>query len=326
MRINNDYSNFLGNTGSLNSAQWQDDMSIAAESQSKHAWLSGGQLTAESEAMRRHSYDVNMSWKTMPQSFLERLPTVPDVSSTASVEEQSTATAGEKLSWTQDGMFLGDAPITATGEYAHMFEFMQHPTSPQRQTTPTATMQEHLLYGQGSSTYNNSDNNPNEPSSSSAQETGIKRDRAAAFEEYYNTYGYPSQPILSPYHYQFQPNKLPLPTSDTQIFPSPQMQPSSEPAASSSQATRVPRRKKNRTEQEEEEVVEPGDPDFPDMSPKDVEAARTNPEARPRRQKMRFLDDKYTPKWVRYNGQAKEGLCDTCKPGKWLQLKNSAFW
>ncbi|KAI9319492.1 hypothetical protein BX666DRAFT_1835783, partial [Dichotomocladium elegans] len=48
--------------------------------------------------------------------------------------------------------------------------------------------------------------------------------------------------------------------------------------------------------------------------------------ARPRRQKLRFDEDQYTPSWVRYNGQAKEGLCDTCSPGKWLQLKNSAYW
>ncbi|KAJ1915369.1 hypothetical protein H4219_004354 [Mycoemilia scoparia] len=46
----------------------------------------------------------------------------------------------------------------------------------------------------------------------------------------------------------------------------------------------------------------------------------------PRKQKIRFIDDLYTPLWVRGSGEAKEGLCDTCKPGKWLQLKNSAFW
>ncbi|KAJ2078555.1 hypothetical protein H4R24_004394 [Coemansia sp. RSA 988] len=47
---------------------------------------------------------------------------------------------------------------------------------------------------------------------------------------------------------------------------------------------------------------------------------------RPRRQKIRFADDLYTPMWVRGNGHQKEGFCDTCTPGKWLQLKNSAFW
>jgi hypothetical protein len=66
--------------------------------------------------------------------------------------------------------------------------------------------------------------------------------------------------------------------------------------------------------------------DYPDMANRDIEAAKTDPEARPRKQKLRFVGDKYTPQWVRYNGQLKEGLCDTCKPGKWLQLKNSAYW
>ncbi|PVU90796.1 hypothetical protein BB561_004708 [Smittium simulii] len=47
---------------------------------------------------------------------------------------------------------------------------------------------------------------------------------------------------------------------------------------------------------------------------------------KPRRQKLRFQNDLYTPLWVRNSGQAKEGFCDTCKPGKWLQLKNSAYW
>ncbi|KAG0308643.1 hypothetical protein BGZ99_001102, partial [Dissophora globulifera] len=45
-----------------------------------------------------------------------------------------------------------------------------------------------------------------------------------------------------------------------------------------------------------------------------------------RKQKLRYEGDQYTPQWVRNTGQAKEGFCDTCVPGKWLQLKNSAFW
>ncbi|CAO3645309.1 unnamed protein product [Cunninghamella blakesleeana] len=84
--------------------------------------------------------------------------------------------------------------------------------------------------------------------------------------------------------------------------------------------------KRKRVQKETEEVVEAGDADFPDMCPRDVELAKTDPDARPRRQKLRFEGDMYTPKWVRFNGQAKEGLCDTCQPGRWLQLKNSAYW
>ncbi|CAG8514869.1 4504_t:CDS:2 [Acaulospora colombiana] len=50
------------------------------------------------------------------------------------------------------------------------------------------------------------------------------------------------------------------------------------------------------------------------------------PDSRPRRQKLKYPGDMYTPQWVRYSGHSKEGYCDNCKPGKWLQLKNSAYW
>ncbi|CAG8454963.1 13185_t:CDS:2, partial [Cetraspora pellucida] len=50
------------------------------------------------------------------------------------------------------------------------------------------------------------------------------------------------------------------------------------------------------------------------------------PDAQPRRQKLKYPGDMYTPQWVRYSGHSKEGFCDDCKPGKWLQLKNSAYW
>ncbi|CEP16441.1 hypothetical protein [Parasitella parasitica] len=48
--------------------------------------------------------------------------------------------------------------------------------------------------------------------------------------------------------------------------------------------------------------------------------------AMPRKQKLRYDGDNYTPKWVRFTGHLKEGYCDSCQPGKWLQLKNSAYW
>lgn len=66
--------------------------------------------------------------------------------------------------------------------------------------------------------------------------------------------------------------------------------------------------------------------DYPVITDADLEAAKKDANAIPRRQKLRFDEDDYTPKWVRYTGQSKEGYCDTCKPGKWLQLKNSAYW
>ena len=47
---------------------------------------------------------------------------------------------------------------------------------------------------------------------------------------------------------------------------------------------------------------------------------------RPRAQELRFEGDLYTPKYVRGHGNKREGWCGICKPGRWLVLKNSAFW
>jgi hypothetical protein len=49
-------------------------------------------------------------------------------------------------------------------------------------------------------------------------------------------------------------------------------------------------------------------------------------DAKPRKQTLKFENDLYTPHWVRYQGSKKEGYCDLCKPGRWLQLKTSAYW
>lgn len=47
---------------------------------------------------------------------------------------------------------------------------------------------------------------------------------------------------------------------------------------------------------------------------------------KPRFQQPRSDDDLYTPRYVRYSGPKKEGLCGLCPEEKWLQLKDSAFW
>ncbi|EDN02313.1 predicted protein [Histoplasma mississippiense (nom. inval.)] len=56
-----------------------------------------------------------------------------------------------------------------------------------------------------------------------------------------------------------------------------------------------------------------------DMMPND-------PSMTPHEQELRFENDLYTPKWVRGHGNKREGWCGICKPGRWLVLKNSAFW
>ncbi|RPA99796.1 hypothetical protein L873DRAFT_1682930 [Choiromyces venosus 120613-1] len=56
-----------------------------------------------------------------------------------------------------------------------------------------------------------------------------------------------------------------------------------------------------------------------DMDPED-------PDLKPHEQELRFEGDLYTPRWVRGHGNKREGWCGICKPGRWLVLKNSAFW
>ncbi|KAI9740662.1 MAG: hypothetical protein M1818_004626 [Claussenomyces sp. TS43310] len=64
---------------------------------------------------------------------------------------------------------------------------------------------------------------------------------------------------------------------------------------------------------------EPLAPPASDMNPSD-------PELVPHEQELRFDTDLYTPRWVRGHGNKREGWCGICKPGRWLVLKNSAFW
>lgn len=65
----------------------------------------------------------------------------------------------------------------------------------------------------------------------------------------------------------------------------------------------------------EEQVPPPPE----DMEPED-------PVMTPHEQELRFPGDLYTPHWVRGHGNKREGWCGICKPGRWLVLKNSAFW
>jgi len=60
-------------------------------------------------------------------------------------------------------------------------------------------------------------------------------------------------------------------------------------------------------------------PPVEDMNPED-------PDLEPRSQELRFEGDLYTPKYVRGHGNKREGWCGICKPGRWLVLKNSAYW
>ncbi|KAK7615221.1 hypothetical protein JOL62DRAFT_553302 [Phyllosticta paracitricarpa] len=64
---------------------------------------------------------------------------------------------------------------------------------------------------------------------------------------------------------------------------------------------------------------QPCDPPESDMHPSD-------PDMVPKEQEFRFEGDLYTPRWVRGHGNKREGWCGLCRPGRWLVLKNSAYW
>lgn len=62
------------------------------------------------------------------------------------------------------------------------------------------------------------------------------------------------------------------------------------------------------------------------LDPPESDMNSTDPDMVPHEQKLRFGADLYTPRWVRGHGNKREGWCGICKPGRWLVLKNSAFW
>ena len=62
------------------------------------------------------------------------------------------------------------------------------------------------------------------------------------------------------------------------------------------------------------------------LSPTKEDMKPESSEMIPIQQGSRFDGDLYTPKFVRGQGNKREGFCGLCKPGRWLVLKNSAFW
>ncbi|OAQ70077.1 hypothetical protein VFPPC_13298 [Pochonia chlamydosporia 170] len=62
------------------------------------------------------------------------------------------------------------------------------------------------------------------------------------------------------------------------------------------------------------------------VPPPEEDMNHSDPNMIPYEQDLRFEGDLYTPKWVRGQGNKREGWCGICKPGRWLVLKNSAFW
>jgi hypothetical protein len=326
---------------------------MSIPSQNKNSW--GDVLSNEAESNRRHSYDVNMSWQTMPEAFLER----PDLLlSTSNVASSSTSHSEPpvfkqesyynhtptKITWSHDDLHQTQPQHPHYHPYSSV-EYANHPISPRQHgrlyhPTMSSPLVPHTYHHQHHQRYPTAPPQPQPPPPSehhphhpgvpmlhplarqpdvSTNNGGVKRELDP--HPYYSYTFPPQHPMQQRYYYPTN-GKLPLPMDPHQQQ---QQQPHHPPPILAK-----PRRKKQKSnnvdDYEEELGQETNEEDYPDMSTRDIEAARSDPEARPRKQKLRFVGDKYTPQWVRYNGQSKEGLCDTCKPGKWLQLKNSAYW
>lgn len=58
--------------------------------------------------------------------------------------------------------------------------------------------------------------------------------------------------------------------------------------------------------------------------PIDTDMYPLDPQLLPHEQELRFEGDLYTPRFIRGHGHKREGWCSFC--GRWLVLKNSAFW
>ncbi|EED20026.1 conserved hypothetical protein [Talaromyces stipitatus ATCC 10500] len=142
-----------------------------------------------------------------------------------------------------------------------------------------------------------------------------------------------SRPAQSPHHYQQLAPPFLLPSNaDSSGVPMKPLHSSSRRTASSSsteshhkQAENNNNRKLSYTNSSKPPDLlgplfeEQESPPLKDMTPDD-------PEMIPHKQNLRFENDLYTPRWVRGHGNKREGWCGICKPGRWLVLKNSAFW
>ncbi|KAI8058833.1 hypothetical protein BDF21DRAFT_455979 [Thamnidium elegans] len=355
---------------------WQDDMSIP--SQNKNSW--GDVLTSETDANRRHSYDVNMSWQTMSDAFLERPDLLHNISSNA--PSSSTTSTGHSSNnnnsnhhhhyhhlqqhqpeapvFKQENFYNNNTPTKVTwshddlhSQHPHQqqpyntVEYTNHPISPRQHNrlyhpTMSSPLAPHAYHPRYPPPQQQQQQHPQQQPQEHhhpgvmlhplARQPDIKDQQQQQQQQQHQYYSYtfpPQHPMQQRYYYPAN-GKLPLPSGPMDTQQQQQQQAQQQVSHHPPPILAKPKRKKqksNNTDEFDEELsLETNEEDYPEMSTRDVEAARSDPEARPRKQKLRFTGDKYTPQWVRYNGQSKEGLCDTCKPGKWLQLKNSAYW
>jgi hypothetical protein len=244
----------------------------------------------DTDLMRRHSYDVSTTWRNN-QPVVDRATLLQMAGATPGSKDSTVANEPSASQPRQQSTPV-QTVFTFTSEDGTRLSWMPS-VSFEQQSGPTTS-----FLSQPSPTVDDTQATMNHIDTKT-----LKRSSTPADSEYDRTYGYKDHKS-SPHH--------PLvPNARENSGPQPKKARAKSPASESVG---------------DDNSYENNSEEWPDMMPKDVEAALNDSEARPRKQKLRFLGDQYTPMWVRYNGQAKEGLCDTCKPGKWLQLKNSAYW
>ncbi|KAH8548129.1 hypothetical protein BGW37DRAFT_508358 [Umbelopsis sp. PMI_123] len=244
------------------------------------------------DLMRRHSYDVSTSWRNN-QPAVDRA-TLLQMAGGTSEQTTSAFTPVTREPQSRQDSAPVQTVFTFTSEDGTRLSWMPSVSFEQASGPTTSFLSQPSPSAEGSQ----------DLMIQNAETNSLKRSATPSDSKYELGYIYNDRRSQTPHH-PLVPN-------------TPEGKPSKPKKA---------RAKSPATESFNDDVNTEVDSDeWPDMTPKDVQAALTDPEARPRQQKLRYTGDQYTPKWVRYNGQAKEGLCDTCSPGKWLQLKNSAYW
>ncbi|ORZ09956.1 hypothetical protein BCR42DRAFT_454916 [Absidia repens] len=329
-------------------ATWKDTLSVGSNPDKKTNSFWEGTATPASthQRPRRYSFDSKMSWESMSKQFLDQASLLQELK-VKPIKLSSITTSSSSLS---SSSAISSPRIKSKTWYSESMEQEQklqqgyHEHYPGQSFHPPSGTVYHTIYSS------------NQPllSNDQRQLTPMQQQQPGYYPYPQQHYYFPGKIPLStnttptednnnngmmmmhPYHpHHVYPPMVPPhlhPLHPTQHHPYHLQhlhQQSQAMAAAATAAPTVKPKRKRRDQAEGDETLDqvmPGDADFPDMAERDVEAARNDVEARPRRQKLRYIGDMYTPQWVRYNGQSKEGLCDTCKPGKWLQLKNSAFW
>ncbi|CAO3595885.1 unnamed protein product [Absidia cylindrospora] len=334
----------------LEETTWKDTLSVGSNPDKKTTlfWEDSATQASTQQRQRRHSFDSKMSWESMPKQFLDQASLLQELkvkpiklssmTTSSSSLSSSSAISSPRIkskTWYSESMeqeqklqqgyhehYHGQPFHPPPGAVYHTIYSSNQPllSNDQRQLTPMQQQQQQPgYYPYPQQHYYFPGKIPLSSNTTTTEDSN--NNGMMMMHPYHPQHVYPPMmpPHLHPLHpSQHHPYHLQHLHQQSQAM-----------AAAATAAPTVKPKRKRRDQAEDDETLDqvmPGDADFPDMAERDVEAARNDVEARPRRQKLRYLGDMYTPQWVRYNGQSKEGLCDTCKPGKWLQLKNSAFW